>query len=112
MRLDDSDIPLESYALRPVRVDERNDRFVFYEAVTFPSASEGRRATCAMYLRRAQVCGRLNLDSSNYQIEILDENGDPIKEFPVERGAFRYLIEKLKLKVIREKDHTNKTGEN
>lgn len=99
MLISDSDLPTETYALRPVRVDEKNDCFVFYEAVTFPDAPEGQRAICAMYLRRAQICGQLDLDSSNYQIEILDEAGDAIKEFHVERGAFRYLIEKLKVRV-------------
>lgn len=85
-----------------MRVDAKNDRFVFYEAVTFPDAPEGQRAMCAMYLRRAHSCGRLDLDSSNYQIELLDEAGDARKEFHVERGAFRYLIEKLKVRVCRD----------
>lgn len=96
----DVELPIDSYALRPVRVDEKHDCFVFYEAVTFPE--NNRRDTCAMYLRRARICGRLDLDTSNYQIDILNENGDQVKEFAVEHRAFRYLIEKLKLKVCRD----------
>ena len=95
------DLPTDTHALRLVRCDERNNRFVYYEGVTFPGANT--RATCDMYLRRASICGRIGEDAqSNYTIDVLNTNGDVVLELPAERKAARYLVEKLKIRVIRD----------
>ncbi len=49
-------LPDTTVALGLVRIDVKNDRFVYYEAVTFPNAPEGPRAVCDMYMRRAAIC--------------------------------------------------------
>lgn len=91
------DLPETTHALRLVRVDERHDCFVYYEGVTFP---ENTRANCDMYLRRASICGKIGKEvESNYTIDVLDSNGGVLAELPAERGAARYLIEKLKIRV-------------
>jgi hypothetical protein len=94
------DLPESAHALRVVRCNPTGNNFVYYEAITFP---ENPRGICDMYLRRASVCGRIapNVES-NYVIDILDANADTVAEFPAERKAARYLIEKLKLRVVRD----------
>ncbi len=94
-------LPPTTHALRLVRCVPTSNRFVYYEAVTFPGGDT--RAVCDMYLRRAHICGDIgeNVDS-NYTIDILDCDGDVLTELPIERKAARYLVEKLKLRVEQE----------
>jgi hypothetical protein len=94
-------LPEDTVALRLVRIDEPHNRFVYYEAVTFP---ERPRAICDMYLRRAAICGGIGEGvESDYTVMALGPNGehDVLDEWPIERKAARYLIEKLKLRVDR-----------
>lgn len=95
------DLPIGTRVLRLVRCDERNNRFVYYEGVTFPDSDT--RASCDMYLRRASICGKIGEGvKSAYTIDVLDGNGDILVELPAERKAARYLIEKLKIRVERD----------
>lgn len=95
-------LPEDTVALGLVRIDEPNNGFVFYECVTFPEAP---RAICDMYLRRAAVCGKIGATvESDYTVMAIGPNGrhDVLDEWPIERKAARYLIEKLKLRVDRD----------
>lgn len=98
-------LPDDTVALGLVRIDVPRDRFVYYESVTFPNAPEGPRAACGMYLRRAAICGKIGAGvESDYTVLALGPQGehDVLDEWPIERDAARYLIEKLKLKVNRD----------
>lgn len=86
-----------THALRLVRVDERNNCFVNYSAVTFGNPC----ATIGMYLRRAAVCGNDAVGSA-YTIDFLNENGDIIDDVAISQPAARYLVNKLKLRVEQE----------
>jgi hypothetical protein len=87
----------KAHALRLARFDERKNDAVHYEAVTFPN---GPRNGCWMYLTRAMLSG---VDGAgNYLVDILDEEGDIIQDFPVSRQGARYLVRVLKLKVERD----------
>lgn len=97
---DHFDLPKTTHTLRLVRMDERNNAFVYYQGVTFV---ENPRANCDMYLRRAAICGKIGEGvESAYTIDVLDEAGDILVELPAERKAARYLIEKLKIRVERD----------
>lgn len=96
-------LPKTTVALGLVRIDEPNNRFVYYEAVTFPNADP--RPICDMYLRRAAICGRIGEDvESDYTVLALGPQGahDVLDEWPIERKAARYLIEKLNMRVERD----------
>lgn len=94
-------LPETTHAMRLVRTDARNNRFVYYEGITFPG---GPRSGCDMYLRRASICGKIGDAGigSDYTLDILNENGDILEELPIERKAARYLIEKLRIRVERD----------
>lgn len=93
-------LPNTTHALRLVRCDVKNNGFVYYEGMTFPS---GPRSAIDMYLRRASICGRIGVGvDSPYTVDILDEDGEVLTELPIERKAARYLIEKLRIKVERD----------
>lgn len=101
------ELPEATQGLQLVRIDVKNDRFVYYTGVHFPQATEGSRAVCGMYLRRAAICGKIGTDvESVYTVMALGANGehDTLDEWPIERKAARYLIEKLKMKVLRDND--------
>ena len=93
------ELPAEAFALQPVRADEKNDRFVYYEAITFP---DNPRGGCWMYLRRAALSGGLNRHDTPYTIDVLDKDGDVIKEYSVTQEAFEYLRRTLRFRVLRE----------
>ena len=93
-------LPETTHALRLVRCDEKNNRFIYYEGVTFVDRP---RATIEMYLRRARVCGDIGPGvESNYTVDLLDGDGDILDELKIERRAARYLVEKLRLRVEQE----------
>lgn len=98
-------LPDSTVAIGLVRIDIPRDRFVYYDAVTFPDAPEGPCAVCDMYLRRAAICGKIGADvESDYTVLALGPQGehDVLDEWPIERDAARYLIEKLRLRVSRD----------
>jgi hypothetical protein len=90
-------LPEKTYGIQLVRCDVKNDRFVYYEGVAFP---DNPRSTCDMYLRRASIVGRIGEGvESTYTLDILDSEHSTLAEYPIERKAARYLIEKLKMRV-------------
>lgn len=93
-------LPETTHAIRLVRTDAKNNRFVYYEGVTFP---QGPRSGCDLYLRRASICGKIGDEGtgSDYTLDILNSDGDILVELPIERKAARYLIDKLRIRVER-----------
>lgn len=83
-----------AFALRPVRMLVKKNEFLYYEAITFP---ENPFNGCSMYLRRC--LGDLKEDGSNLLIDVLDENGYIIQEYPITRKGFNYLRRVLKFQV-------------
>jgi hypothetical protein len=70
-------LPEATQGLQLVRIDVKNDRFVYYTGVYFPQTPEGSRAVCGMYLRRAAICGKIGSDvESNYTVMALGANGE------------------------------------
>ena len=89
-------LPPDAYALRPVRVDAENNRFIEYEAVTFPN---GPREGCALYLRRCEAFGYLRgAEDSGLVVDVLNAEGDIVAEYPITRDGFEYLRSRLKFK--------------
>lgn len=75
-----------AHALRPVRIV--GDAFRFYEATTFPRIPW---AGCELYLRRCRAFGYLREDGSRIMVDVLDENGDIVQDFPLTHGGLKYL---------------------
>lgn len=82
-----------AYAMRPVRIIGNTLRY--YEAVTFPGSP---RTGISMYLRRC--LGQLRDDGSDCLLDILDEHGDVIQDFPVTKDGFEYLRRSLKFRLV------------
>ncbi len=97
-----------AFALRPVRVVEKNNEFRFYTAITFPRAPWNG---CELYLRRCKAFGYLKEDRADLVIDVLDKNGDIIQDFPITRDGFEYLREKLKFVVEERIDNMKQTVE-
>jgi hypothetical protein len=83
-----------AFALRPVRMLTKRNEFRYYEATTFPANPFNG---CSMCLRRC--FDDLKEDDSNLLIDVLDENGDTIQEYPITRKGFNYLRRVLKFKI-------------
>jgi hypothetical protein len=88
----------KAFALRPVRVDVKNDRFIDYEATTFP---KNPQSGCSLIVRRLSACGFIVQDSY-LMLDVLDEEGDIIQDFCISREGFEYLRRQLKFR--RERD--------
>lgn len=88
-----------AFALRPVRFTETDDggEIRHYEAITFP---QNPRGGCGMWLRRC--LGQLRDEGSNLLIDVLDENGDIIQDYPITRDGFEYLRRSLKFRRVYE----------
>jgi len=84
----------QAVALRPVRMDERNNRFVNYEATTFP---KNPRAGCEMYIRRLKALGFIEKDSP-LAVDVLDLDGDILDTIMISRRGFEYLRRQLKFR--------------
>ena len=84
-------------ALRPVRALKNG--FRYYEATTFP---QNPWRGCEMYLRRCKAFGFLKDDGSGIVLDVLDENGDIIQDFPLTREGLRYLRRQFRFKVERD----------
>jgi hypothetical protein len=84
-------------ALRPIRVDEKRNEFINYEATTFPT---GPAAGCDMYLRRLAAFGFLlpKNAKNDLAVDILDVDGDIIDTFPISREGFLYLRRTLRFR--------------
>jgi len=91
-----NDIPLNAFALRPVRFFGR-DEVRYYEAATFP---RDPRAGCLMYLRRCSIAGGIpDDDSPDGVCDVLDNKGDVIWDVSLNRAGLSYLKKKLSLRV-------------
>lgn len=84
----------EAVAIRPVRIvaDELRE----YEAITFP---QNPWQGCEIYLRRCAAFGFLNASEQYAVIDILNNDGDIIQDFSVNRSGFKFLKSKLKFRV-------------
>lgn len=86
----------KAFALRPMRINERKDIFVYYEATTFP---KNPRAGCDMYLRRVELMGGFAENGEGPRgIDVLDEDGSILQTFTVSRRGFEYLRRTLKFR--------------
>lgn len=92
-------LPPGTHALRPVRIDRKNDCFINYTATTFPG---NPFAGCELYMRRAAIGGKVGCDQSDLMIDFLDKDGDILGEVSIDRKAFEYLHRTLKFRVDRE----------
>ena len=86
-------------ALRPVRAFKTRDGFRFYEATTFPQWLWGG---CETYLRRCKAMGFLKDDGCLIVLDVLDENGDVIQDFPLTIRGFHYLRREFGFKVVKD----------
>jgi hypothetical protein len=89
------DLHPDAFALRPVRFLPRENKIRFYTGVTFPGSEW---VGCELQLRRCKAFGYL-VEDSDVMIDVLNENGDIIQEFPISKKGFEYLREKLKFRV-------------
>jgi hypothetical protein len=90
----DEQLAKTAHALRPARLV--SGRIVHYSAVTFPSDP---RSGCERTLRIAQVRGDLGQadgDISDLWIDVLDQHGDILQEWPVGPKGFELLRSKLR----------------
>jgi len=94
--MDNLQLDPRAHALRPVRAIPGKNCFRHYEATTFPNKPF---AGCELWLRRCQAVGFLKKDAGNLVIDVLDENGDILQDFPLTRQGLKYLRSKLKFKV-------------
>jgi hypothetical protein len=88
----------KAFALRPLRIDVKNNAFIHYEATTWPA---NPYAGCEMMLRRVALFGVAS-DDSSVAVDVLAENGDILDTIPIPRHGFEYLRRVLKFK--RERD--------
>lgn len=88
----------KAFALRPIRVDVKNDRFIYYEGTTFP---KGPQSGCSLIIRRMVAFGFIVKDS-DFILDVLDEEGDIIQDFNISRRGFEYLRSKLKFRRARD----------
>lgn len=96
----DQQLAKTAHALRPVRVIK--GEAVNYTATTFPN---GPRAGCERTLRVAQVTGDLGRAGGqlgDLWLDVLDENGDILQEWPLGPKCFEHL--RRKLRFVRESD--------
>ncbi len=83
-----------AYALRPVRIV--NGEAIHYTATTFP---KDPWAGCERTLRVAQVTGDLGRPGGtlgDLWVDVLNENGDILQEWPVGQKCFEHLRRKLR----------------
>lgn len=88
-----------AFALRPVRMMVKQNRFRFYSAITF---LQDPWKGCELYLRRCKAFGYLAADGTGLTIDVLNKDGDIIQDFTVTRAGFDYLRQKLKFIVEEE----------
>lgn len=83
-----------AHALRPVRIV--NGEAIHYTATAFP---KDPWAGCERTLRVAQVTGELGRAGGplgDLWLDVLDENGDILQEWPVGPKCFEHLRRKLR----------------
>ncbi len=90
-------VDARAFALRPVRTLVEANYFRFYEATTFPNNPyEG----CELWLRRLEAVGYLVKDDGMLTLDVLDDRGDVIQEFPLSRRGLIWLRGRWKFKVL------------
>lgn len=91
----DAVLAAKAHALRPVRIVKGEP--VHYTATTFPNDP---RAGCERMLRILDATGHLSgypgdqIDT--LWVDVLDEGGDILQEWPIDRRGFEYLRRKLR----------------
>jgi len=84
----------KAFALRAVRVDIKNNRFINYEGTTFP---KNPQSGWSLMVRRMAAFGFI-VKESDFVLDVLDEEGDIIQDFSISREGFEYLRSKLKFR--------------
>jgi len=86
-------MPVDAVALRPVRF-MRGDEIRNYTATTFPNDPRGG---CDIYYRRCKVFGGIASDNDEAGIcDVLDERGNIVADFPLNRRGLKYLCTTLR----------------
>ena len=89
-------MPADAVALRPVRFLPGND-LRYYTATTFP---RNPLAGCDLYYRRCKVFGGVKGGSEQAGIcDVLDEHGEVVADFPLNRHGLEYLYRALGCRV-------------
>ena len=90
-------MPDDAYALQPVRFMP-NDQLRYYTAITFP---KNPRGGCDMYRRRCEVFGGIAKSEADATgiCDILDEHGNIIADFWLNRKGLNYLYRALGCRV-------------
>ena len=91
----DAALHANAFALRPVRMVK--DVAIHYSATTFPQSP---RSGCERLLRILDSTGHLmgypGSDLDDLWVDVLDDQGDILQEWPIDRGGFEYLRRKLR----------------
>ena len=84
-------------ALRPVRMDVKNNRFIFYETISWRQLPA---AILDMYLRRLRACGYIVKEDnqSPFALDLLDEQDDILDTVIIDRRGFEYLRSQLRFR--------------
>lgn len=92
-------IDADAFALQPVRVDQKRDEFIYYEATTFPA---NPHSGCQLRIRRLWVLGYLRKPKArfghNLILDVLNKNGDVIQDFEISKAGFEYLRRSLRFR--------------
>lgn len=82
-------------ALQPVRMREKQNDFVYYEATTFPrDPFKG----CEWALRQLAALGYLRDDGSHLVIDVLSDPDTVIQDYPITRAGFEWLRNRWKFR--------------
>lgn len=85
-------LPRTAYALRPMRIDRRDDA-IHYEAITFPrDPFQG----CELQIRRMEAFGMLTKREQGplqgtWFLDVLDEQGDILDTLEVNAQGVKYM---------------------
>ena len=95
----DFNLHKDAIALRPVRIvnfKNRDPELRLYTAITF---SNDTWKGCRLYLRRCFLSGRPEPHETDLLINVLNDDGDIIQDFPITKRCFEYLRRTMKFVV-------------
>ncbi len=90
------------FALRPMRVDQKRNTFIHYEGMTAADTSKAADF-CSLWINRLTQLGMISKGSTNYGLDVLDQDGDIVDEYDLTKSGFEYLRRSWKFKVVRQK---------
>jgi hypothetical protein len=100
----------EAFALQCIRTDHKRNRFIFYDAITFPGRERDGIGTAIRRLL-GNVTATPN-DATYAVLSIIDQNETEVQELYLTKRGFQYLQRTLKFRVIPEgevNEHENAT---